>query len=128
LTSHERAVLHFLVRGSAAAVCQVDSATVTEECVDHCGSVALSVRRGACAPTSSENGLLANAEWRDGDALEDMQDVLLFIEGGFLCLLETYRGDAVVPAGLPQVAGLRRLLGPDGPTPWSGEPPKTMDV
>ena len=32
--------------------------------------------------------------------------------------VETYRGDGEVPRGLPKVADLTILLGPDGPTPW----------
>jgi len=118
LTAHERSVLQFLVRGSEAALCQVENADVTEECVDQCGSLVMAVAPGACAPIPGGNGLLANAEWRFGETIHEMQDVLLFVRDGNISVLETYRGDAEVPSGLPQADDLTMLWGVDGAVPW----------
>ena len=128
LTPHELQVLERLVLGSEVALCQVAHATVTEECADHCGSVVFAVPRDACGEIPRGNGLLANAEWRRGNEISDVQDVLLFVEDGLLSLLETYRGDGQVPAGLPQPADLTMLIGPDGPAPWSDTPSRSADV
>jgi hypothetical protein len=128
LTSHETQVLQLLVRGSEAADCQVARATVAEECVDRCGSLVMAVPRGACGQILSSKRLLANAEWRYGNEGADVQDVLLFVDDGFLSLIETYRGDGEVPRGLPKVADLTILLGPDGPTPWPGTRSTQPDV
>ena len=128
LVPHEREVLEFLVHGSEVAVCQVAHASVTEECVDHCGSLAFAVPREACGEIPTRNGLVANAEWRRGSDVRDVQDVLLFVEDGSLSLLETYRGDREVPHGLPQVADLTMLIGPDGPAPWPDAPSRSADV
>lgn len=113
LTALERSVLRLLVRGSETALCQVENATVTEECVDRCGSLVLSVRPGACKEVAAKDCLLANAEWRHGNTAHDLQDVLLFIEGGYLTLLETYQGDGEIPSGLPVPEDLTMLWGPE---------------
>jgi hypothetical protein len=112
LTSQERSVLSFLVRGSNAALCQLKNATVTKECVDHCGSLIMAVRSGACDQIPRD-GLLASAEWRFGDTV---QDVLLFVEHGYVRWLETYRGDAEIPRGLPRADDLTMLFGVERPT------------
>jgi len=118
LTAHERSVLQFLVRGSEAALCQVENADVTKECVDQCGSLVMAVAPGACAQIPGGSGLLANAEWRFGETIHEMQDVLLFVRDGNISMLETYRGDAKVPSGLPKPDDLTLLTGPNGPVPW----------
>jgi len=95
----------------------VENVDVTEECVDHCGSLVMAVAPGACAPIPGGNGLLANAEWRFGETIHEMQDVLLFVRDGNISVLETYRGDAEVPSGLPQADDLTMLWGVDGAVP-----------
>jgi len=77
----------------------------------------MKVPMGACERITSRNGLLANAEWRQGGRVQGVQDVLLFVRDGCISLLETYRGDGEVPPGLPQADDLTMLWGVDGAVP-----------
>lgn len=102
LSISERSVLYAMAKASGEAgpaVCQIDSALVSAECMDRCGTVEFVVAARACPKLQSCNGPLAEAESHSGEP--SAQTVLLFTRDCLLDYLETYRHDGQVPQGLP---------------------------